>query len=354
MNPISRSACLALALPLCLFWNPSLLAAEGPGTVELDPAGVVDLGNVLSTEVRHVTFKVVNKTDKPIKVTQVRATCACTVPKEPPADPVLPGASVELSLDLTGAKLPQGPFARSVTIVLGSAPVPFLTFQFKGNMVEPIVVRPGRQIRLPPAKTPDDAWETKVHITANLPKGQQLRLDKPVAGERLLAEMKETAPSAYELTVRPKLPQAMGQYIEEITIPVLEPKDFAPLIIRGAGQVGPVLSVAGGTIKVRQGTDGQPVTKTLSLYQLLPIAPSSIGTMPPRDRVLPSEITVKTPPGVTATVEESRNRTRLTLTFSPELQPDARGVVEVQSKCCGNASINFVVIDRNAPGRQRD
>lgn len=238
MNLISRRACVALLLPGCLLWNLPAVAAGDAATVAVEPAGVVDLGNVLSTEVRHVTFKVVNKTDKPIKIAQVRATCACTVPKEPPADPVPPGGSVELSIELTGAKLTQGPFDRSVTIVLGGAPVPFLTFQFEGKMVEPIVIRPGRQIRLPPAKTPDEAWETKVQITGNFPKGQQLRLDQPVAGERLLAELKETAPSAYELTVRPKLPQPMGQYSEEIKIPVLEPKDFAPLIIRGAGQVG--------------------------------------------------------------------------------------------------------------------
>lgn len=90
------------------------------------------------------------------------------------------------------------------------------------------------------------------------------------------------------------------------------------------------------------------MTKTLTLYQILPVAPSSSGGMPPRERVLPSDVTVKAPPGVTATVEDFRNRTRMTLTFSPELQPNTRGVVEVQSKCGGTTSVNFVIGERSA------
>ena len=344
MNPSSRHTCLALLLSGCLFWTCSLLAAEGAPTVVLDPAGTMQLGNVVGDEVRHITFKVVNKTDKPITVTALRATCSCTVAKEPPADPVPPGGSVELSLDLSAAKVADGLFERSATVLLAGAPMPFIMFHFQGNKVQPIEIHPGRQIQLPPAKTPDEAWESKVQITGNLLNGQQLRLDKPVAGERLLAEMKETAPSAYEVTVRPKLPQAMGQYSEEIKIPVLEPKDLAPIILRGNGQVGAVLSVSGGTVKVWKGTAGQPAIKTLSLYQLLPVAPSSPGGMSPRTWVPSSEVTVKTPPGVTAVVQDVQKRTRLTLTFSPDLPPDTRGIVEIQTKCCGNASVNFVVM----------
>jgi len=350
MNPISRRARLALLLPVCLFWNRSLVAAEGAGTVELEPAGVMQLGNVFSSEVRELKFAVVNKTDKPIRIAGIRATCSCTVPKAPSKEPVPPGGRAELSLQFIGAKVKEGPFERTAVVALEDAPVPSVLFEFKGTLVEPVSVVPGREVRLPAAKTPDDTWESKVQIRGHLPNEQRLVLVNPPAGERLITDLKETAPSAYELTVTPKLPQAKGVFTEDVKLPVREPAGMPPVVIRFQGQVGTVLSIQGRNVRVWRSSSGTPVTRTIPLSQLSPLAPRTPGKPQPQTAIPPGEVTIKTPPGVTAVVHELRGRSTLKLTFSPEvLQPGARGAVQVQTKCCGDATVTYEVMNEMLP-----
>lgn len=357
MKLISRRVCLALALPVCLFWNRPVIAADAAGTapaapaatVVIEPAGVMDIGSVLSTEVREIKFQLVNRSDKPVKIINMRAACACTVPRAVPTDPIPPGGKVELAVQFTVAKVKAGAFERSATIELENSPVPVVTFQFKGTAVSAYLIKPGPEVTLPHVKTPDETWETKVQITGTLPNGQRLRLDKPAAGARLITELKETAPSAYELTVTPKLPQAPGAFVEELKLPVLEPAGVPPITVRFHGQVGTVLGVQGRVMHLWKGAIAKPVIRTVVLYQTPPDAVPVKGKAA-REAVPAGEITVKVPPGVTAAVKEGTNSTAVRLTFAPEILVAGKpGTVDIVTKCCGTETLTYQVMTGAPP-----
>lgn len=62
-----------------------------------------DFGEVIEgTQVSH-TFKFTNKGNEPLILTRVQPSCGCTVPNNWPKDPIMPGASGEISVSFNSS-----------------------------------------------------------------------------------------------------------------------------------------------------------------------------------------------------------------------------------------------------------
>jgi hypothetical protein len=78
-----------------------------------------DFGNMVQGEVVEHTFKFTNTGNEPLVITNVQVSCGCTTPKGWPRDPVMPGASAELTVAFNSAGK-MGAQTKPVTIVSNS------------------------------------------------------------------------------------------------------------------------------------------------------------------------------------------------------------------------------------------
>lgn len=320
----------------------SALAGEA-GAVVTEPAGTMDIGTVLSDDVRDVKFSIVNRTPKPITITRVRAGCACTVPEEPPHAPLPPGGKATVGLRFLGAKVPAGAFERSAIVELADAPVASVTLTFRGTMVHAISILPGETVSLTPAEAATATWERVFQIQSHLPGGQRLRLDAPVTSPRLAATLKEMPPASFEITVRPKQALPRGRVNEEIRIAVLEPAGHGPVLIHVLGQNGPMLLAIPQTVRVADDGSGTPVSASVMLYQVPPLgAPTSIRLN--RKPIAAGEIKCRLPPGITVVPAEKETGTVLTFTFQPAaVKASGDGNLEIDTDCCGGLALPYTI-----------
>ena len=111
-----------------------------PALVVTDPASPLELGDVYAQDVRDIRLQVLNRSDKPVKVTRVRATCPCTVPRKPSPEPIPAGGSGEVGAQLFAATLHEGAFRRLLIIELEGAPQPLITVELRGTKVPTVAV----------------------------------------------------------------------------------------------------------------------------------------------------------------------------------------------------------------------
>lgn len=317
--------------------------------VVLEPAGPVDLHDMLSGEVRDLKFKVVNKTDKPIRIARLRVSCSCTIAEEPSKDPIAPGASSEVKVRLLGAKLKNGPFERSVMVEFADAPVPMLQWSFKGVLLKGITVLPTRDLRLKYTESTEDKWERVLQIVGSLPDGQRLRLGTPVEHPRYALDLKELEPSKYQLTVRPRLPQSKGRILDEIRLPVLEPAKHEPIVIRVYGQIGPLLRANPKVVVLHKSDATATINRDVVFYKAPPVDGNLVAAMSSREGIPATSMKVVTPPGITYSLREATKSTVLTLGFTPAVfHATGKGRIEVQTDCCGGVVLQYVVTDPTA------
>jgi len=324
--------------------------AKDVGTIVTEPAGIMELGNVLVDEVRDLKFGIVNRTAKPVVVSRVRAGCACTLPQEPPRAALPPGGKAQIGLRFVAAKVSEGAFERSAIVELADAPVGSVTLTFRGTVVRAISVRPAREVTLLPNDAATATWEQVFQVRSNLAGGPRLRLGAPVTSARLVAVLRETAASAFEVTVRPQQPLPRGRIDEAIRLPVLEPAGHEPLLLRILGQNGPMLLAIPASVRVADDGSGNPLSASVTLFQVPPL-----GGSPPtsfrasRKGVAVADITCTLPPGVTVAPTEQGTSTVLRFTFESEVvKAGGEGKFEIGTGCCGNLALPYAI--RRATG----
>ncbi len=359
----SSSAGLLSAVVVC-FVCARGLAAEPTAGVVVEPAGVLQLGTIRAWEDAPVLFRVVNRTDRPVRIVQVRAGCSCTIAEPPPKEPIQPGKSVPLRLRVVAGKLCEGAFERTVFVELEAAPVRLLTVRYAGTVVEALSVTPSRNVRLGLIAKPDEPWERTFEITGALPNVKGVVLGKPEADGGLLVSLVETARAKYMITVKPTLPQARGRFAAHVRIPVVKPAKHPPLELTLTGQVGKILELSPGLLVIprTQTKDTGPVCRDVRVAAL---SPAPAGTVPGapnaerhlgevREPIRAAEVTLTVPPGVTTQPIDLPNGqgTVFRVTFdTAKLSADARGEILVTSACCGDGRIKFVVAN-GAGGRK--
>lgn len=101
---------MRVLLILPLFFFVGLLSAQAQNTeTSQDPGAVMefvgdsyDFGEIKQGDVVDHTFIVKNAGTKPLVITNVRASCGCTVPVKP-SQPILPGKTGEIKVTFNSA-----------------------------------------------------------------------------------------------------------------------------------------------------------------------------------------------------------------------------------------------------------
>lgn len=108
------------------FVGLSFLSAQ---EIELSES-TVDLGNVKNGGKAIATVKVKNTGDKPLIISEAKASCGCTVPKYP-KEPIAPGKSADMTVEYT-TTTKAGAFNKTVTISSNAVTEGRKIFRIKG------------------------------------------------------------------------------------------------------------------------------------------------------------------------------------------------------------------------------
>ncbi|SMC42876.1 DUF1573 domain-containing protein [Moheibacter sediminis] len=90
----------------------------------------VDLGNVKLGGKAIATVKVKNTGDKPLIISEAKASCGCTVPKYP-KEPIAPGKSADMTVEYTTTSK-AGAFNKTVTLSSNAVTEGRKIFRIKG------------------------------------------------------------------------------------------------------------------------------------------------------------------------------------------------------------------------------
>lgn len=100
-----------------------------------------DFGSIPQGKPVYHTFQVINKSNAPLQVDNVQASCGCTTP-EWSKEPVAPGAATTIRVGYNAAA--EGPFEKSVTVT------------YNGNNTKQIIIK-GSVWRTPAGPAPTNA-----------------------------------------------------------------------------------------------------------------------------------------------------------------------------------------------------
>jgi len=110
-------------------------SAQSNGPVIAWEKPTFDFGDVVQGEKVEHTFKFKNTGNVPLVITNVQVTCGCTTPKGWERDPILPGASSELTVSFNSS----GKYGRQekvVTIVSNAVNPEGAQVLFSANVVD--------------------------------------------------------------------------------------------------------------------------------------------------------------------------------------------------------------------------
>ena len=91
-----------------------------------------DYGTVVKSEHGIRQFKFTNTGTSELKITQVRSSCGCTIPKKPDG-PIAPGASDIIEVKYDTERI--GPIRKTITVA-SNASVPMVALKIKGEVIE--------------------------------------------------------------------------------------------------------------------------------------------------------------------------------------------------------------------------
>lgn len=94
----------------------------------------VDLGNIKNGGKAVATVQIKNTGDKPLVISEAKASCGCTVPKWP-KEPIAPGKSADMTVEYTTTSK-AGAFNKTVTISSNAITEGRKIFRIKGVVEE--------------------------------------------------------------------------------------------------------------------------------------------------------------------------------------------------------------------------
>ena len=109
-----------------------IAVAQEVATITFDTL-VIDYGTVNKGDDGIRQFKFTNTGTADLKITQVRSSCGCTIPKKPEA-PIAPGASDVIEVKYDTQRV--GPIRKTIT-VSSNATNPMVALKIKGEVVDP-------------------------------------------------------------------------------------------------------------------------------------------------------------------------------------------------------------------------
>lgn len=339
VSPRTRLSPPAVLLAACLSLLSARATAAGAAPVRLLPPGAVPCGELRAGTVFQAVYTLQNTGTVPLTIVRVRAGCPCAATADYPTTPLAPGATAQVTVKVFSKGLPEGPFERTAMVEFadGWNPLPLV---FAGTVVKDISILPSRDLLLPFAKSPTDRWEQRVQIRGNLPAGDRLVLGRaePTAG--IETDLRRRSATLYELTIRPRLPMALGAFRQEVTLPILEPAGMPLEVIRLRGEVGYQLMAVPVMLDVPPGTTVYERTVRVSFR------------FPSGERLDPAQLTVDAPPGVSAACAPHDRGAMVTLRFAPEARRSGnKGSITLRTPLSGPLELPFYVLEPPAPAR---
>ena len=119
---------LTVGLSLLMFAGMSF--AQGGPEITLDKE-THDYGSVTTAHDGNSVFTITNTGDKPLILSNARASCNCTVPQWP-KEPISPGASAEIKVNYNMKRV--GPINKSITITSNAVNSPTKVIRIKGTV----------------------------------------------------------------------------------------------------------------------------------------------------------------------------------------------------------------------------
>lgn len=101
-------------------------------TIEFEKE-TIDYGTIKKGSNKERVFKFKNTGDKPLILTEVTASCGCTVPSFP-KDPILPNKSAEIKVTYDTNRL--GNFTKPITVLSNDPEKARVVVNIKGSVVE--------------------------------------------------------------------------------------------------------------------------------------------------------------------------------------------------------------------------
>lgn len=104
-------------------------------TIEWLDSTYMDMGKVVKGQMLDVVFHFRNTGNKPLIISQVTASCGCTVP-ETPKEPFAPGAEGEIRARFNSAGQTPGPHRKSVYVTANTTPNTYNVLDFNADVTE--------------------------------------------------------------------------------------------------------------------------------------------------------------------------------------------------------------------------
>lgn len=111
--------------------SPKVEAIKDPTTVQIIDS-IYNFGKVAEGDIVEFNYRFKNTGNMPLVVTNVSASCGCTVP-EKPEEPILPGQIGFIKVKFNSANRP-GEARKSVTVTSNANP-PFPTLLLRGEVI---------------------------------------------------------------------------------------------------------------------------------------------------------------------------------------------------------------------------
>lgn len=125
-----------MLLSAVLFCAITLQAQKATGPVLKWEKVNHDFGEVVQGDKVDHTYKFTNTGNEPLIITNVVPSCGCTLPKNWPKDPIMPGGSGEIVIAFNSSGKPFGKLERTTQVVSNASNVEAGQFKFSALIIE--------------------------------------------------------------------------------------------------------------------------------------------------------------------------------------------------------------------------
>ncbi|OQA29989.1 MAG: hypothetical protein BWY59_00014 [Verrucomicrobia bacterium ADurb.Bin345] len=250
---------------VCLLSLSLAAADEEASDSEISVAGpdVVSLGRIPCHQVQRVTFKLVNRSGRPVRIRDLKPTCSC-LKGECDKKTVQPGEEFAVTLRLDPYEI-KGEFQRSLWVTASGRHQQRIKLTVEGEAVPPFTVQPPPRIHLRTLAL-GVAW-TNVHVLSPSEKG--LTLGAPVfetnadfdVSFNLSTDRSGTNGYQAKIVMRPR---ALGKHQAVIRLPVEGRTNMPPVQFSIQARAGLELSAAPGRLLLPHAD--QPVVRRLLIH----------------------------------------------------------------------------------------
>lgn len=193
------------------------LVADGPNPLKLANPEALELGKILSSAGHEFSLTLRNSGTATVRLQNVRFGCPCLSLREPANGEIAPGMNRELRLYLDARQVHTGPFSRNIFLECpGYLP---LVMTVTGESVPLVSLKPGATLDFGNFEGQFLDWTRVIQLQVTLPEFSRYFILHPLQeSQRFFLDLQQISADEAKLTVRPRLPLPLGNFVEEIVL----------------------------------------------------------------------------------------------------------------------------------------